>query len=175
MKLERAVSGDRIELRDYRDSDREFCTEMWFHPENGRYLSDPDQAHVDGKFRRALDSLEDNKDGFYCVAWLKNGQRLGTCCLFPEEDGSWDIGYCVHRRYWGRGYGTEIVGLLIEYVRGQGGKSLTAEVAKENAPSNALLKKLGFQAEREGEFSKYNMPVRYESWFYRLWLTESGE
>ena len=67
------------------------------------------------------------------------------------------------------------MGLLIEYVRGQGGKSLTAEVAKENALSNALLKKLGFQVEREGEFSKYNMPVRYESWFYRLWLTESGE
>ena len=46
MKLGKAVSGDRIELRDYKDSDREFCMEMWFHPENGRYLSDPDQAHV---------------------------------------------------------------------------------------------------------------------------------
>ncbi len=170
MRLEKILSGPQVEISDYRASDREFCTEMWFHPENGRYLSDPDRAHVDDRFRQALDGLEDNKFGIYCVVRLKNGEPVGSCCLFPDGDGSWDIGYCVHRQYWGQAIGTETVSLLIDYVRSRGGKSITAEVAKANVPSNVLLKKLGFQVEGEGSFSKYNMPVRYDSLLYKLRL-----
>lgn len=47
MKIEEPLQGKRIAIRNYAPEDLDFCTGMWFDPENGRYLSDPDREHVD--------------------------------------------------------------------------------------------------------------------------------
>ncbi|MBZ9623740.1 GNAT family N-acetyltransferase [Clostridium sp. FP2] len=45
---------------------------------------------------------------------------------------------------------TEMIKGLINFGYRNGGRKITAEVAQENAGSNAVLKKLGFYAEKEG-------------------------
>ena len=170
MKIGKPMLGRRIAIRDYTPEDLAFCTDIWFHPENGRYLSDPDREHVDERFQKALDSLQDSQDGYYLIAELReSGERIGTCCVFPE-DGIYDIGYCVHRNYWRQGYGTELVGLLAAWVQERGGAAVTAEAARENRASCALLEKCGFQAVRETSFRKYNMDVRFDSVIYQKTL-----
>lgn len=170
MKLQSPLTGLRLTLRDYAPEDLPFCTDMWFHPENGWYLSDPDRAHVDETFRKALNGLQDSPDGYYLIAELRSsGERIGTCCAFPEAD-VYDIGYCVHRERWRQGYGTEIVGLLTAWVQKQGGAAVTAEVAKDNRASRSLLEKCGFRAVREASFRKYHMDVQFDSVIYRKML-----
>ena len=119
MKLDRPLEGERIVIRSYAPEDLDFCTGMWFDPENGRYLSDPAREYVDEVFQRALDGLQDSGDGYYLVVERKDGgERIGTCCAFPDEAGKvYDIGYCVHRSCWRQGFGREIVELLRQRSR----------------------------------------------------------
>ena len=167
MKIRTPLPGQRMIVRDYTPEDLAFCTGMWFDPENGRYLSDPDQEHVDEVFQKALNGLQDSETGYYFIVELhESGERVGTCCAFPE-DGVYDIGYCIHRDYWRRGYGTELVELLADWVRKLGGVAVTAEVAKENRASCALLEKCGFRVVRESSFKKYHMGIQYDSLIYQ--------
>ena len=170
MQIEKALTAQRITIRDYRKSDLPFVTAMWFDPENGKYMSDPTEDYVDDKYQKALDELEDNPEGYYLtVVSNDTGDVIGTCCMFPDEKKEvYDIGYCIHKRYWRQGYGSELIRLLIDWVRAHGGIALTGEVAKENLASNRLLQKHGFQAVRETSFKKYRMGICFESYIYRL-------
>ena len=141
---------------------------MWFDEENGKYLSDPTAEYVDDVFMQAVDELEDSEDGYYLVIEnMADGTSIGTCCAFPSEDGTnIDIGYCINKAYWRNGYATEAVSKLIEWARENSIKSITAEVAKENAPSCGLLRKLGFTEKKETTFKKYRMDIEYDSYVF---------
>lgn len=167
MKLKQPLSGERTVIRDYSPEDLAFSTGMWFDPENGKYLSDPTREYVDEVFQRALDGLQDSTNGYYFIVELQSsGERIGTCCAFPEEGGTYDIGYCIHKSRWKQGFGTEVVQLLISWVREQGGSAVTAEVARENRGSRALLEKCGFAVVKESSFKKYHMEVSFDSLIY---------
>ena len=172
MKINTELTGARVYIRDYRPADLDFAAGMWLDGENGRYLSDPARDYVDEAFQRALDTLQDSETGCYLTVCLNGtGERVGTCCLFPDEcREGYDIGYCVHKSRWGQGLAAEAVGLLVDWVRAQGGRRVTAEVADANLPSRALLEKLGFSMGRPSEFKKYHMDVRYPSHIYQLTL-----
>lgn len=122
MKIETALQGSRIQIRDYRKSDLEFLTDMWFDAENGAYLSDPARAYVDETYQHALDTLEDSPHGYYLVIELADtGETIGSCCMFPDETRKvYDIGYCIHKRHWKQGYGSETISLLLRWMQEQG-------------------------------------------------------
>lgn len=168
MKLDRPLAGERIVIRSYVPADLDFCTDMWFDPENGRWMSDPERAYVDEAYQKALDGMRDCADGYYLIVELKDtGERIGTCCVFPDGDGKvYDIGYCIHRSRWRQGFGTEAVNLLVGWVREQGGTAVTAEAARENRASCALLEKCGFTAIKETSFKKYHMDIAFDSFIY---------
>lgn len=170
MKLHTELAGPRLRIRDYRPADLDFAAGMWLDPENGRYLSDPTRDYVDTAFQSALDTLQDSPLGYYLTVCLGR-EPVGTCCLFPDESGQeYDIGYCVHKSRWGQGFGAEIVDLLAAWVRAQGGKRMTAEVADANLPSRRLLEGRGFVMGPASEFKKYHMDLCYPSHIYRLAL-----
>lgn len=176
MKLDTELTGARVYIRDYRPADLDFAAGMWMDGENGKYLSDPAWDYVDAPFQRALDTLQDSPLGYYLTVCLNGtGERIGTCCIFPDEGREeYDIGYCVHKSQWGRGFGTEIVRLAVDWVRTQGGKRVTAEVADANRGSRSLLEKCGFEMGQASEFEKYHMGVRYPSHIYQLTLVREG-
>lgn len=170
MKIKDKLTGKRITVRSYQSSDLDFVGGIWFDKENGRYLSDPEKEYIDEKFQKAVDGLEDSEFGYYFVAELtETGDLVGTCCAFPDSDdrGIYDIGYCVHKAYWRKGYGSEIVSVLLNWIKSIGGTRVTAEAARENKASCALLEKLGFEIVKEGSFKKYNMNICYDSFIYK--------
>ena len=173
MEIEKKLVGKRITVRSYLRSDLDFVSEMWFDKENGKYLSDPEKEFIDEIFQKAIDGMEDSESGYYFVAELtETGELIGSCCAFPNSDdkGSYDIGYCVHKSYWRQGYGSEIVLLLLNWIKSEGGKIVTAEAAKENEGSCAMLKKLGFEIIKKSEFKKYNMGISFDSFIFEKML-----
>lgn len=173
MQIKQELIGPGIVIRNATKEDLTFLTDMWFDGENGKYLSDPTRAYADEVYQKALDELPNSNLGYYFVIWL-NGtdRRIGSCCAFPNEDRTvYDIGYCIHKKAWKQGYGTEAVGLLIDWIRRLGAERITAEVAADNAASNALMRKFGFEVRSESEFKKYNMEIRYKSYVYQKILT----
>ena len=170
MLIEKPLVASKITIRDYSKTDLPFITAMWFDEENGKYMIDPTEAYVNEEYRQALNELEDNPEGYYLtVVQTGSDNVIGSCCIFPNKNkDSYDIGYCINKKYWRQGYGTELIQLVIDWVRDRGGVEITAEVAKDNAGSNALLRKFGFEVIRETNFKKYNMDVTFDSYIYRL-------
>ena len=55
------------------------------------------------------------------------------------------VGYWIGRPYWGQGYATEALGLVIAYARQIGARGLQAETFPENPASARVLAKCGFR------------------------------
>ncbi len=168
MKIDEAMIGQRIIIRNYEKSDLNFLTSMWFDEENGRYMSDPAAEYVDEVYQNALDTLGESNSGYYLVIELHDSrQPVGSLCIFPDEDKKvYDIGYCIHKKYWKCGCGSETIALVLDWLRSHGARKVTAEVAVDNIASNALLRKFGFTVEKKAGFKKYNMDVHFDSYIY---------
>jgi RimJ/RimL family protein N-acetyltransferase len=67
----------------------------------------------------------------------------------PAADGSVEIGYRVGPPYRRQGYAKEMAGAMLWWAAAQGARSCVASVRPDNAPSLAIIHRLGF--ERTGE------------------------
>lgn len=171
MQIKNNITTNRLLIRDYKKEDVQAVTSMWFDKENGKYMSDPEEGYVNDRYTESLDEMEDSSDGYYLVAELKETHKLiATCCMFPEENNTYDSGYCIHKDYWKCGYGSEVIGAILVWLRERDVHKVTAEVAKENSASCALSKKFGFKTEKETRFKKWNMDVWYDSYVFSLEL-----
>lgn len=167
------IETPRLVIRSYQGSDRDFCLSLWCDRENGEYMSDPVLEDADEKYLSLIDEMRDEEEGYYLIAEFRgNGDRVGTCCAFPEN-GNFDIGYCIAKDHWKEGLGTEMIGALLQWIREQGGSSVTCEVADRNAASRALLRKFGFSQGRKSEYKKRGSEKTFDAHFYTLTLTEN--
>jgi [ribosomal protein S5]-alanine N-acetyltransferase len=58
--------------------------------------------------------------------------------------GALEIGYGILPEFRGEGYATEAVAALLEWAQGEGIRHFIASVSPDNAPSLAIVRKLGF-------------------------------
>jgi RimJ/RimL family protein N-acetyltransferase len=85
-------------------------------------------------------------DGGWFVT-LSDGRVIGDCGTlgWTDQDGRVEIGYGLAAPYRGKGYGTEAVRVLADWVAAQPGvTAVTAEVEVGNIASRRLLERLGF-------------------------------
>lgn len=77
------------------------------------------------------------------------GKLIGDCAFKTAEDGMQaEVGYTLDRRFHGRGYATEAVGGLIDYLFDQlNMHRVFANCDTRNEPSWRLLQRLGFRLE----------------------------
>lgn len=81
---------------------------------------------------------------FFAVFLENSSDMIGYVC-FHNNDGNYDLGYCFHSTYQGKGYALESCLEMIKYVEhNHKVKSFTAGTALKNTPSCNILKKLGF-------------------------------
>lgn len=164
------IVTNRLIIRSTQEQDGPFCLSIWLDDEMGKYLADPPRDKADEaelNFAKGIDKQE----GWYpFIATCKEtGDLIGTCSIVPSDDiKHWDIGYCVHKKYWRQGFAIEMIKALIDFGYKNGGRTFTANVAKENVGSNAVLKKLGFYVEKEGTFTKRLTDIVYDEYTYRL-------
>ena len=80
-----------------------------------------------------------------------DGKKMGTVSLYnrPEFDGV-DLGYAILPEFYKKGYTYEAAQALMEYARDiLNFEYLTAYTSYSNVGSTALIKKLGFNFDRE--------------------------
>ena len=63
---------------------------------------------------------------------------------FNMRENGYEIGYCFHSSYHGKGYAKESHIALFDYLRAMGITKFSAGTAMKNTPSVSLLKTLGF-------------------------------
>ena len=80
---------------------------------------------------------------FYMVCL--DGRVIGYVACHERDEGVYECGYCFDAAFHGQGYAGEALRAIIDALRQEGAKSLTAGTALDNVPSVRLLKKLGFE------------------------------
>lgn len=140
--MENNIVTERLIIRRTRGVDMPFCFSIWLDAEMGKYLADPPREKASETYLEFNPESQPEENWYYFVAESREtGELIGTCSIGCSEDKTeWDLGYCIHKRYWRQGYGTEMVEALIEYGRQNGGHVFTANVAKENPGSNGIMK-----------------------------------
>ena len=106
------------------------------------------RAFVDAACR---DAAEQPRRNFALgVVDRETATLIGGCGLLVrrEEYGEYEVGYCFHRDWWGRGFGTESVRALVGFAFRSGqAHRIYALVDPENHASSRLLQDLGFRLE----------------------------
>ena len=90
---------------------------------------------------------------------------IGTVALIQNEAGENEIGYRLLERFWGKGYGKEIVSGIIHYATiTLKLPSLVAYVAPDNIPSVKILDRSPLRAVAEYFSETYNEMERKYVW-----------
>lgn len=170
------LTTDRLILRPFNEADTQDVFECW--------ESDPDVAkymfwksHHDIQKTREWISFEldqvSKNDWYRFAILLKEAKELiGTGLVYYEEEVEcWEIAYNLGKKYWGKGYATEAMREIIRFAsRELPIKEIVGRCARENPASGNVLKKLGFQYEKDIPYECNNKTVHRAGVQYRLYL-----
>lgn len=147
------LSTARLTLRPLRTEDASPLFAMYSDVEFMRYWSFP----VMKRYEQAVDYVARRMQGsvtqteiFWAIDLTATNETIGTCCLFNADLVSKraEIGFGLHRPFWGRGYMTEAaraaVDCAFDLLRLH---RLEAEIDPRNTPSARVLERLGFVKE----------------------------
>lgn len=146
-----SLKGARIELRKITMED---AAEMYAYlsdEEVSRYIGWKLMHTIDDTRRHIGTLLEREAAGthLYAAVILKStGAVIGNAMLFNMDarEGHAEIGYVLHKGYWGQGYGTECVALVDEFAfEVLQLHRLYACVVAANLPSARILEKNGYR------------------------------
>lgn len=101
----------------------------------------------------AFEITQIEKDDWYRFALVEkeSNELIGTGLIYYEEEvASWEIGYNLAKRFWGKGYATEAMTEILSFAKNELAISeVVGRYAKENPASGNVMKKLGFVYEKD--------------------------
>ena len=115
------------------------------------YLRGLTREEVAGMVARFTEVYEKSGLGIWPVVLKEDGRLVGQCGLFPVPDVSGDVevAYIFDRNARGNGYATEAARAVMEFGFARRRlKKIVAFVHQANAPSVAVVNRLGMRFER---------------------------
>lgn len=121
---------------------------VWSQPESARYMAwrvtdSEDKAQM--RMRRTIEFQQDHDS--FLVYEKASGEAIGFVGVEKLDDGSCrENGICLGPRFTGKGYGKQIVTVLMRFCREELGAAQFMYSAREqNEAANGLARSLGFQ------------------------------
>ena len=158
------IKTERLFLRNLEVNDWQAVNEYASDPEVVRYMDWGPNTEKETKefIQRAMSTQKVKPRRIYSLAIVveKEDRLIGSCGINvsnPENREGW-LGYCLDRNFWGKGYGTEVARVLMDF----GFTELTlhrifATCDPGNTASAHVLEKSGMKREgclREHKWSK---------------------
>ena len=173
MRVE-TIETERLYLRPFERTDARFAISIWNDKEMGEYLLDEAMEEVSDEYLRMIEGLADDEECYYMIAENKETrERIGTCSFILSEDGAtMDIAYCVLKKLWRNGYATEMARGMVEYAKTHGVEKVTISIAKDNAGSIGVARKLGCALKEEKLCVKRGEEEAHTVCLYELDLTQ---
>ncbi|WP_266182067.1 GNAT family N-acetyltransferase [Dyella humicola] len=160
------IETRRTRLRPLQKDDASVFFEVWSDPEVAHYFSFPPMQHIFQAHQRVTEKLRSSSEGkgiIFVIESNDSGEVLGDCGLHNAD---WrcrlaEIGFCLARRHWGKGYMTEAAQALIDYgFREAGLRRIEANIDPRNRPSVMVVERIGF---------------KLEGYLRERWVTGAGE
>jgi RimJ/RimL family protein N-acetyltransferase len=158
------VRTERLELREFRESDYDALLPFHSDPDNVLYVPFPPRTPED--MRVALDrklsgtSVAADGDHLDLAAVLHDGTLVGDLVVFLHsvDNGNVEVGWIFDPAHGGQGYATEAVRALLDLVFSDlQARRAVARVDERNTPSIRLCERIGMRLEArlvENEFFK---------------------
>ena len=150
------LSTERLDLRELTPGDAAHLFTLNEDPEVVRHTGDgPFSSPAEA--RRFLEAYIEvyARDGMgrWAVLRRRDEAFLGWCGLRRAKDGEVDLGFRLHRRYWGNGYATEAARAAIGHGFGPLGLArVIGRARRANPASIRVLEKAGLRRERDFAF-----------------------
>ncbi|WP_445509112.1 GNAT family N-acetyltransferase [Rossellomorea marisflavi] len=153
----------RLELHEMTLDDAPALFTLWSHPDVTRFMNIDrftDEQQARDMITLLTELAAENKALRFSIFDRDSGELIGSCGYnhFDRDNLITEIGYDVLPTHWGKGLGTEAVGILTKHAfEVLGMNRIEAKVEAGNDASSALLEKVGYHFEgtlREGEKSK---------------------
>jgi len=146
------IETERIILRPFVESDARAMFENWASdPEVTKFLTWPphESAEISGRIVALWAQQARCGVGYdWCIEPKESGEAMGSLSAvrIDEENGEIELGYCLSRKCWGRGYMPEAVKAVIETLfRETGVKRITAKHDLNNPNSGRVMQKCGMR------------------------------
>ena len=172
------LETDRLMMRPFRMEDAQEVFECWeSDPDVARYMFWTSHNEIE-KTREwlAFELGQIDKQDWYRFALVlkETGALIGTTLLYYEEEVEcWEIGYNLGKEYWGKGYITEALKKMLDFaIHELKIKQMVGRYAKENPASGNVMKKLGFQYEKDIPYECNDGAVKREGIQCRLIIEE---
>jgi RimJ/RimL family protein N-acetyltransferase len=150
----------RLLLRELVPGDLDFVATMLANPDVARYYARTfDRSDAEIWLQRQLDRYRRDGHGLWLVEDRATGAPVGQIGLALQEvEGEQlpEIGWLLHRPFWGRGYATEAGGATRDAAFGRWGyPRVISLIRPENAPSQRVAERLGMAPGRRVDFHGY--------------------
>ena len=169
------IRTERLVLRKVRPDDAEPMFRNWASdPEVAKYVTWP--AHENVETSKAVIGMwvkaeSDPKTIRYMITTKESDEPIGMIDVVDYIDGAPEIGYCLSKKHWGKGYMTEACKALIKYLFDIGFGKVVIEADVRNIGSNRVIEKCGFVFARQ-EHKEHSSPYKpepitvnwYETW-----------
>ncbi len=147
--MNKKLETKRLILRSIKASDAEPMFSNWANdPEVTKYLTWNPHESVDVTKRIVshwLKEEEDPKTVRFVITIKGNDEPIGSIDVVGYHDGDPEIGYCLSRKHWGKGYMTEACQALMDHLFSLGHQRILIDAAEDNIGSNRVIEKCGFR------------------------------
>jgi RimJ/RimL family protein N-acetyltransferase len=147
-----------VRLEPFDENDFPLVEKLMGDPAMTEYLEGPEthEKLVDRHERYMRYTGEEGTGGMFKIVDEETGEALGSVGYWERDwrgDRIWETGWSVLREFQGRGIATDATAQVVERARAQRKhRYMHAFPTPENAASNAICRKLGFEFLEEVEF-----------------------
>lgn len=162
------IQTSRIVIRNFRPEERESYVKLFTDNEVNIHLP----KRTEDENRKIFDdTIIADAAGATLSKWAvinrADGDFIGMGLLRPfnDEGDVVEVGYAIHKKYWGQGIGTELTMALVNFAKQLPGLTAIAAVTTPtNIPSQIVLEKAGLI--KQGNIVRNNEELA----FYKLQL-----
>ena len=172
------LETERLLLRPFKQEDANEVFECWeSDPDVAKYMfwtSHNDIEKTKEWIAFELGQIEKNDWYRFAIVLKETNELIGTALIYYEDEVEcWEIGYNLGKKYWGKGYTTEAMKKVVAFAVEQLHLlQIVGRYAKENPASGNVMKKLGFEYEKEIPYECNNGTVMREGIQCRLVVNE---
>ena len=146
------LEGRHIRLRKARETDYLSMLEnVWGDEAVYRWMLYQPTLTEEDALDRCRRSIEFQKGHYaWFVALKDTDEAIGLCAIREDEPGHWEeSGICIGTKYQGKGYGKEIVALLLDLAFGKlGAADVRYGYFRDNEKSRKVAESFGFRYDR---------------------------
>lgn len=171
------LETERLILRKFKMEDAEEVFKNWCSDDEvSKYVRWTTHKNIEDT-KQYLQTVMDKykKDEYEWGITLKDtGELIGAMAAFINpEDNRYELGYNISRKHWRKGYTTEALRRVMDYlINDVGLKKFRCEHVKQNPASGAVMQKVGFKYVKDDTTEKFDKSQKFETKVYYLDIEE---